>query len=126
MVADEAGVAEGGAGVGVEAELGEDLVVVLTEGRRRARHPAVDGVEPERERGELDGAGHRVLLDLEEPAVAKLRVVHDFAGADHLTDGHAARPQRVDHFLHPARPAPRGELAVDPVVRGAPPVGRRE
>src|SRR5262245_7084769 len=73
-LADDPCLAQRGAGVGVDPELCEHLVVVLTEGRGGAGHPAVDMIEAKRHQRELDPSGHRVVFGLEQSAVPQLGV----------------------------------------------------
>ena len=120
----------------VQPSVGEDLVVVLADGRRGSAHPAIDAAVAERHRGDRVPTDHRMVDHLVEAAGARAARVRDTrrgstagaAGTPAPTSSSTASPRSVGRrpLARDARragrggarrPAMRGELGIERPAR---------
>ena len=100
-----------------QAQLGQQLMIMLPEQRRRL-HVNTCGSAGQLERQcAVSGARVHRMADLLEKATSRELGQFGLAvGLHHLADGHAVAPQVLDDVVPRSRRAPRGQVFVDDVV----------
>ena len=106
--------------VGADADLGEDLDVVLAEQRRAPADPAGVLGEPERHAGEELAADDGMVDFLVEAAMLELRVAEREPGIAGRGRGHAVCEEQRRGFVGVARRRTTPEAVVEEVVLRAP------
>src|SRR5215207_6377603 len=123
-LADHLALPQRGPALVVDAELGEDLVVVLAHQGRRPVVPRLLALVPAgREPGDPHLPRHWVPHGREEAARPVLGVVDDHPRVDHRRDRDPRPPQPLDELVARFAGEGRREVPVDVVVAGASPGG---